>query len=136
MFADRCDPDGYNIFITWDKTGGPSYLHIPKELKHLIDIYDLKRVRYFKGIKSPYSDKDDWIHDDDTPFFLNSAGSTFKSLDLSHISEAMTIDVTAYRFRKIVSTWALSRVPTLVGKSTWGRNFSFFVTFGRKKVGI
>ena len=108
MCADRCDPDGYNILITWDKTGGPSYLHIPKELKHLMDIYDLKRVRYFKGRKSPYSDKDDWIHDDYTPFFLNSACSTFKSLDLSHISEAMKIDVTAYNFRKIVSTWALS----------------------------
>ena len=35
-----------------------------------------------------------------------------------------------------VSTIAISRVPTLVGKSTWGRNFSFFFNFGRKKVGI
>ena len=30
----------------------------------------------------------------------------------------------------------ISRVPTLVGKSTWGRNLSFFINFGRKKVGL
>ena len=108
---DRCEPDGYNIFITWDKTfgsKGPSYLHIPKELKHIMDIYDIKRIRYFKGRKSPFTSKEDWIHDDETPFFLTSACSPFKSLNLKHISEAMGIDVTAYNFRKIVSTWALS----------------------------
>ena len=111
LCSDRCEPDGYNLFITWDKTygtKGPSYLHIPKELKHMMDIYDIKRIRYFKGRRSPYSDKDDWIHSDETPFFMNSKCSTFKSLNLKHITEAMGIDVTAYNFRKIVSTWALS----------------------------
>ena len=108
---DRCEPDGYNLFITWDKTygaKGPSYLHIPKELKHMMDIYDIKRIRYFKGRLSPFTKKEDWIHDDSTPFFLNSSCSPFKSLDLKHIKEAMGIDVTAYNFRKIVSTWAQS----------------------------
>ena len=111
MCADRCVPDGYNLYITWDKTSGsngPSYLHIPKELKHMMDIYDIKRIRYFKGRKSPFSPKEDWIHDDSTPFFLNSACSPFKSLDLKHLSEAMGIHVTAYSHRKIVATWALS----------------------------
>ena len=111
MCKDACQPDGYNLFITWDKTfgkKGPSYLHIPKELKHLMDIYDVKRIRYFKGRKSPFTDKEDWIHNDFTPFFLTSACSAFKSLDLKHISESMGIDVTAYNFRKIVSTWALT----------------------------
>ena len=109
MCEDRCEPDGYNLFITWDKTfgwKGPSYLHIPKELKHMMDIYDIKRIRYFKGRKSHFTDKEDWIHDDATPFFLNSACSPFKFLNLKHVSEAMGIDVTAYDFRKVVSTWA------------------------------
>ena len=111
MCKDACQPDGYNLLISWDKTfgkKGPSYLHIPKELKHLMDIYDVKRIRYFKGRKSPFTNKEDWIHDDSTPFFMTSACSAFKSLDLKHISESMGIDVTAYNFRKIVSTWALS----------------------------
>ena len=108
MCDDRCDPDGYNIRITWDKTAGPSYLHIPKELKHMMDVYDIKKVRHFKGRKSPNSEKADWIHNDKTPFFLNSSGTAFKFLNLAHISEAMGMDVTAYNFRKIVSTWALS----------------------------
>ena len=108
---DRCEPDGYNLFITWDKTygtKGPSYLHIPKELKHMMDIYDIKRIRYFKGRKSPFNSNADWIHDDSTPFFLNSACSPFKTLDLKHVTEAMGIHVTAYNYRKIVSTWARS----------------------------
>ena len=111
MCADRCIPDGYNLYITWDKTSsskGPSYLHIPKELKHLMDIYDIKRIRYFKGRKSPFSNKEGWVHDDSTPFFLNSACSPFTQLDLNHLSEAMGIHVTAYSYRKIVATWALS----------------------------
>ena len=73
-----------------------------------MDIYDIKRICFFKGRKSPFTAKEDWIHDDDTPFFLNSAGSPFKSLDLKHITEAVGTDITAYKFRKIVSTWALS----------------------------
>ena len=110
MCPQRCEPDGYNLMITWDKTSGtngPSYLHIPKELKHMIDIYDIKRIRYFKGRKSPLTQNEDWIHEDSSPFFLNSACSRFKSLDLKHIAEAMGIDVTAYSFRKIESTWAI-----------------------------
>jgi hypothetical protein len=112
---DRCEPDGYNLFITWNKTygtKGPSYLHIPKELQHMMDIYDIKRVRYFKGRSSPFTKKEDWIHNDETPFFLNSSCSPFKSLDLKHITEAMKIDVTAYNFRKIVSTWAMSHASS------------------------
>ena len=111
MCEERCEPDGYNILITWDKTSGckgPSYLHIPKELKHMMDIYDIKRIRYFKGRKPNPSAKDDWFHEDSTPFFLNSACSAFKSLDLKHVTECMGIDVTAYSFRKIVATWACS----------------------------
>ena len=50
MCEKRCEPDGYNILITWGKTSGtsgPSYLHIPKELKHMMDMYDIKKVKYF-----------------------------------------------------------------------------------------
>ena len=107
----RYDPEGYNIYVTWDKTQttkGSSYIHIAKPVKDLMDLYDITRSRFFKGRKSPFSEKDDWLDDDQTPFFLTSACSTFKSLNLKHISEAMGIDITAYSFRKIVSTWALS----------------------------
>ena len=58
--------------------------------------------------QSPFTRKEDWIHEDSTPFFLNSACSPFKQLDLKHVTEAFGIDVTAYHFRKIVSTWAIS----------------------------
>ena len=120
MCEKRCEPDGYNILITWDKTSGtsgPSYLHIPKELKHMMDIYDIKKVRFFKGRKTSHSKKDDWIYDDETPFFLNSACSSFKKLNLAHISEIMGIDVTAYSFRKIVSTWALSHASVEIRRA-------------------
>ena len=109
---DRCEPEGFNVYVTWDKTQGtkgPSYLHISKPLKVLMDLYDIVRSKFFKGRRpSQTNTDDDWLHDDDTPFFLNSACSSFNFLDLKHISEAMGIDVTAYSFRRIISTWALS----------------------------
>ena len=36
----RCDPDGFNILVTWDKThstNGSSYLHLTRPLKILLD---------------------------------------------------------------------------------------------------
>ena len=111
LCEERCQPEGYNIRVTWDKTQsshGASYLHITYPLKVVMDSYYTVRSRFFEGRKSPVTSIDDWLHDDDTPFFLNSAGSGLKFLDLKHISEAMGTDVTAYSFRKIVSTWAQS----------------------------
>ena len=43
-----------------------------------------------------------------TPFFLMSNGNPFQAIDLKHVSEAIGVDVTAYSFRKIILTWALS----------------------------
>ena len=108
---DRCDPDGYNIYVDWDKTQatrGPSYLHLTRPLKSLVDAYDIVRTRYFKDRKSNLTSTTDWLNEDETPFFLNSACSSFQFLDLKHFSEAMGVDVTAYSFRRIVATWALS----------------------------
>ena len=108
---DRCEPDGYNILVTWDKTQdskSDSYLHIAKPIKDMMDMYDLVRSRYFKGRISPVTSMVDWLDDDDTTFFLNSACSTFQSLDLSHISKSIGVDITSYAFRRIVSTWAQS----------------------------
>ena len=39
---------------------------------------------------------------------MNTYGSPYSQLKLTHLSQAMGIDVTAYDFRRIVATWALS----------------------------
>ena len=108
---ERCDPEGFNIFVDWDKvhgTKGSSYLHLAKPIKDVMDLYDIAKSKFFKGRKSAANNKEDWLENDNTPFFLNSSGSAFTSVELKHVSEAMNIDVTAYAFRRIVSTWALS----------------------------
>ena len=99
------------MFVDWDKTRdsiGSSFLHLPKPIKDLMDIYTIIKTRFFEGRKPQKTLKDDWLDDEHTPFFLNSSGSPFRSLDLTHLSEAMGIDVTGYSYRRIVSTWALS----------------------------
>ena len=111
MCDKRCLPDGYNIFVTWDKTQssrGSSYLHLVKPNKDLMDIYDLKKQTFFAGKSSPVTSNPDWLNDYETPFFLNAKGGTLVFLDLKHISIAMEMDVTSYSFRKIVSTWGQS----------------------------
>ena len=93
--------------MDWDKTSeskGASYLHLPTPIKDLLDLYDIIKSKFFQGRKSMMREKEDWLQDQNTPFFLNSSGSPFQSLDLRHMSEAMGMDVTAYSFRRIVST--------------------------------
>ena len=46
--------------------------------------------------------------EDETPFFLKSSCSEFKFIDLKHVREAMQYDVTAYDYRRIVCTLALT----------------------------
>ena len=107
----RCDPDGYNIQVNWDKThstNGSSYLHLTRPLKVLMDCYSLIRSRFFQHRKPSFTQNDEWLSEDETPFFIKSSCSEFKFLDLKHISEAMNCDVTAYDFRRIVCTWALT----------------------------
>ena len=99
---DECEPDGFNILVDWDKTStnGSSYLHLIKPIKDLMDRYDIIKTKYWKGKKSPKSDKDDWIDDLNIPFFLNSSGLPFQKISLKHLSDAMGIDVTSYSFRE------------------------------------
>ena len=107
----RCDPDGFNILVTWDKTHstkGSSYLHVTKPLKVLMDCYYLIRSRFFKLRKPSFTQNNDWLSEDETPVFLKSSCAEFKFLDLKHISDAIQVDVTAYDFRRIVCTWALT----------------------------
>ena len=105
---DRCDPEGFNMMVDWDKTDQRHYLHLAKPIKDLMDLYNIIRSKYFQGRKSAKTSEEDWLEDLNTPFFLNSATSPFQSVNLRHISEAMGVDVTAHSFRRIVSTWALS----------------------------
>jgi hypothetical protein len=49
--GDQCIPEGYNFWITWDKTQstkGPYFLHIPTLIKNLMDRYDIVRSKFFK----------------------------------------------------------------------------------------
>ena len=109
--AKECVPEGYNFWITWDKTQstkGPYFLHIPSPIKNLMDRYDLVRSNYFKGRDSKFGIDKFWLEDNSTPLFLNSACNIFPSLDLKKLSKILGVDVTAYSFRRIVSTWALT----------------------------
>ena len=49
-----------------------------------------------------------WLDQEETPVFVNSAGSEFQALDVSHLSERLGISVKAYDFRSLISTWALN----------------------------
>ena len=109
--GNQCIPEGYNIWVSWDKTQstkGPYYLHIPTPIKKLMDRYDLIRSNFFKEKKPKFNADDNWLDAVETPFFLNSVCNSFPSLDLKKLSSDLGIDVTAYCFRKIVSTWALT----------------------------
>ena len=47
---DRIDPEGFNILVDWDKTSeakGASYLHLPKPIKDLLDLYDIIKIKYY-----------------------------------------------------------------------------------------
>ena len=55
-----------------------------------------------------FGSDESWLEDEETPFFLNSSCNSFPSLDLKKLSSIFGIDVTAYSFRRIVTTWALS----------------------------
>ena len=106
-----CIPEGYNIWVSWDKTQstkGPYFLHIPSPIKDLMDRYDLIRTNFFKEKKPIFAVDESWLENADTPFFLNSHCGIFPSLNLRKLSTVLGIDITAYSFRKIVSTWALS----------------------------
>ena len=107
----KCDPEGFNFWITWDKTQstkGPYFLHIPTPIKNLMDRYDIVRTKFFNGKKPKFEADDSWLEDFGTPLFLNSACNSFPSLDTKKLSVIFGIDITAYAFRKIISTWALT----------------------------
>ena len=107
----RCDPEGYNILVDWDKTRetkGAHYLHLAKPLKDLLDLYDIVKSKFFGEKNQMKANATDWLDKETTPFFLNSSGSPFKTVDLKHMSAVMGIDVSAYAHRRIISTWALS----------------------------
>ena len=109
--VNQCIPEGYNFWITWDKTQstkGPYFLHIPTPIKNIMDRYDIVRSNFFHDKRPRFAVEDTWLEEEDTPFFLNSGCNSFPFLDLKKLSEVFGIDITAYSFRKIVCTWALN----------------------------
>ena len=82
-----------------------------------MDVYDIIRTKFFKDKLPKFSVDENWLEDDDTPFFLNSACGSFQFLDLKKLSTVLGIDITAYVFRKIVATWALSHESDLIRKA-------------------
>ena len=116
----RCEPEGFNIYCDWDKTrntNGPSYLHLAKPIKDILDLYDIIKTKFFRGRKPTNTFDEHWLDKENTSFFLNSSGSQFQAVDLKHLSEALGIDVTAYSFRQIVSTWAQSHESEEIRKA-------------------
>ena len=107
----QCVPEGFNFWIQWDKTKstkGPYFLHIPTPVKKLMDRYDLIRSKFFKDKRPVNCENEQWLEAADCPLFLNSNCNSFSSVNLKKLSQILQIDVTAYSFRRIVATWALS----------------------------
>ena len=98
-----CDPDGWNISVTWDKTSGtkgPSQCHLVRLVKFVCDGYAILRVRQFPDENSV------WLNE--APFLLTSSGKEFDFISLENMSKAMGMNITAYDFRRLVCTWAVS----------------------------
>ena len=108
---DECEPSGYNVLCYWDKVrddSKASYIHFPMHLKRLLDHYDRCKSRFFKN-RNPHPELgDNWLELESTSFFLNSKGMPLKSVNMSHLSNAMEIDVSALTFRRIVSSWGIA----------------------------
>lgn len=94
--------------MTWDKTEsrqrGSSYLHLTKHIKILCDCYAIALKRYFGAICQDIA----WLDDPTTPFFLNSAGSGFSSIDMKHIVDEIQLPLVSGTLRKYHSSWAVS----------------------------
>jgi hypothetical protein len=107
---ERAIPDGFNVSVYWDKTQGTrggSFLHIPKVLKDLMDLYLKIQSGFFEG-KTDFQSGEDILHSEaGRLFFLNSKGSCFSFVVFDNISAYMQIDVSSYTFRRIITTWAL-----------------------------
>ena len=117
---DSCDPDGYNLWCDWDKNRNSSvgsYIHIPRQIKVLIDHFNLVKSRFFATFKPNSTWDDDWINNENTTMFLNSKGLPIASVDMTHVSEFMGIDVTAYAYRRIITTWGRSNPDKQIRES-------------------
>jgi hypothetical protein len=73
-----------------------------------MDRYDLIRSKFFKDKRPVNCENEQWLEAADCPLFLNSNCNSFSSVNLKKLSQILQIDVTAYSFRRIVATWALS----------------------------
>ena len=107
---DRAVPDGYNIYVDWDKTResiGDFYLHLAFEIKVMFDLYDIVKKKYFGDGKRCVELDENWLYDEATPFFLTCKGTHLSASNVDHLSKAMGIDVCSYDFRRIVCTWIL-----------------------------
>ena len=117
---DRYDPVGYNIYVDWNKTQGTkgaTYLHIPTLLKICIDCFALIRANFFKGRKLTPSGDDSWLQDEETPLFVNSAGSSIEFIDLTRVSEALGVKVTSITHRQTIATWAVNHASEEIRKA-------------------
>ena len=102
----RALPDGWNYWITHDKTKEGYSWHVPIPCKEMMDRYDLVRSSGFKD-KMPNGVTDpNWLEKASTPFFLDPGTcDAFEKLDLRELSKTMGVDVTGYFYRKLVSTF-------------------------------
>ena len=98
--------------VDWDKVSGdkkgPTFLHLTWYIKVLMDQYDLIKQRFFEGKRPGKVTNENWLDDLQTPFFLNSEAGSLSRVDLTHLKEALGVDIVSYSYRKILSTFALN----------------------------
>ena len=92
-------------------------LHLPKEVKALLDMYLLIRNRKFADVKSPLYKRDNWLQDFKTKFFLKSSTSPFGSVDLKSVSELVGCKLNPQLIRQFVTTWGKSHLSELIRDS-------------------
>ena len=78
---------------------------------------DIIRTRVYQGKSAKFSSAEDWLEDENTPFFLLPNCDPFEFLNLSKLSALLGINVTSYVFRKFVSTWALAHKSREINKA-------------------
>ena len=109
----HCDleyfPDGYNMRVTWDKNyknETSSYIHIIKNVKFLLDHYQLAKNKFFadKFLNGEPALK--VLKGKEATFFVKPCGSAYTRVTFDHLSTTLGVDVVAYDFRNLASSWA------------------------------
>ena len=97
--SDIDEPTGVIVESKSDKVaiGPPCYIWLPKELEELVQAHSMMSSKYF-GQNTD-------VTDPHTLLFLNSKGTSIKKIECKHFREYIGIPITAYDFRRSLSTF-------------------------------